>query len=313
MVGKPNEFVITRVYDAPLKLVWDAWTDLKHVAKWWGPRGFTITTKSKDLRPGGKWIYTMHGPDGTDYPNIATYHEVIPYEKLVYDHGATEDREKLFTVTATFREENGKTVLHMISEFPNEDIAKVMKEFIKNAGGTSTWDRLGEYLEHEISGKDPFIIQRSFEGSLKDVFAMWQDPALFAKWLGPKGAKAQFLRADIKEGGKVVWDMTAEGGPKNGTLHFQKIVPNRLFVYNQYFSDKEGKLTKAPFPAPYPDELLTTVTFDEEDPKETRVSVRWDIIGNASEAERKSFHEMKSVMTQGWNESFDKIDEMLKK
>src|SRR5690349_16904221 len=55
-----NEITITRLYDAPVKLVWDAWTDLNHVAQWWGPRGFTITTHSKDLRPGGKWIYTMH-------------------------------------------------------------------------------------------------------------------------------------------------------------------------------------------------------------------------------------------------------------
>lgn len=71
MPAKPNEIQITRIYDAPVKLVWEAWTDLKQVEKWWGPRGFTLTTKSKHLRPGGKWIYTMHSPDGTDYPNIA--------------------------------------------------------------------------------------------------------------------------------------------------------------------------------------------------------------------------------------------------
>lgn len=49
-----------------------------------------LQEKSKDLHPNGKWVYTMHGPDGVDYPNITTYHEVIPYKKLVYDHGATE-------------------------------------------------------------------------------------------------------------------------------------------------------------------------------------------------------------------------------
>ena len=73
--SKSNEIAITRIYDAPLRAVWDAWTDPKQVAKWWGPRGFTITTHSKDLRPGGSWKYTMHGPDGTDYPNITVYHE----------------------------------------------------------------------------------------------------------------------------------------------------------------------------------------------------------------------------------------------
>ena len=71
--NKSNEIRITRIYDAPLKAVWDAWTDPEQVAQWWGPRGFTITTHSKDLRPGGNWNYTMHGPDGVDYPNKTQY------------------------------------------------------------------------------------------------------------------------------------------------------------------------------------------------------------------------------------------------
>lgn len=60
--------------------------DPAKAALWWGPRGFTLTNHSKDLR----WRYTMHGPDGTDYPNIATYLEVEPLANLVYDHGVTE-------------------------------------------------------------------------------------------------------------------------------------------------------------------------------------------------------------------------------
>ncbi len=67
--NKSNEIKITRIFEAPLKTVWEAWTDTKQVEKWWGPRGFTITTHSKELKVGGIWHYTMHGPDGTDYPN----------------------------------------------------------------------------------------------------------------------------------------------------------------------------------------------------------------------------------------------------
>ena len=83
---KPNEIRLTRVYDAPVKAVWDAWTDPQQVAQWWGPRGFTITTHKKDLRPGGTWKYTMHVPDGKDWPNITTYYEVEKYKKLVEDY-----------------------------------------------------------------------------------------------------------------------------------------------------------------------------------------------------------------------------------
>src|SRR5258707_2153439 len=100
--NKSNEIRITRVYDAPVKAVWDAWTDPEQAAQWWGPRGFTITTHSKDLRPGGSWDYTMHGPDGVDYPNVAKYLDVEEYSKLVYDHGGSHNHPALFRVTVFF-------------------------------------------------------------------------------------------------------------------------------------------------------------------------------------------------------------------
>jgi uncharacterized protein YndB with AHSA1/START domain len=87
-----NEVRLTRSYDAPLQSVWEAWTVPEEVTQWWGPRGFTLTTHSRDLRVGGDWHYTMHGPDGTDYENTAQYLEVEPQARLVYDHGGHRDR-----------------------------------------------------------------------------------------------------------------------------------------------------------------------------------------------------------------------------
>src|ERR1700761_7766970 len=104
-----NELNLTRLYDAPVQAVWEAWTEPDQTALWWGPRGFTLTTHSKDLRPGGTWDYTMHGPDGTDYPNITQYHEVEQNKKLVYDHGGNENQPPMFRVTVLFTEERGKT------------------------------------------------------------------------------------------------------------------------------------------------------------------------------------------------------------
>src|SRR4029077_19391352 len=109
--AKSNEIRITRVYDAPVEAVWDAWTDPEQVAQWWGPRGFTITTHSKDLRAGGHWNYTMHGPDGVDYPNSTKYFVVEKHAKLVYDHGGNDD--PLFRVTVLFTEIKGKTRMEM--------------------------------------------------------------------------------------------------------------------------------------------------------------------------------------------------------
>src|SRR5205085_8312645 len=99
MAAKSNEIKLTRIFNAPVKTVWEAWTDPAQAAHWWGPRGFTITTHSKDFKPGGHWIYTMHGPDGTDFPNITKFLEIEKHAKLVYDHGATETQPPLFRVT----------------------------------------------------------------------------------------------------------------------------------------------------------------------------------------------------------------------
>lgn len=129
-----NEIRLARVYDAPVRAVWDAWTDPAQTAKWWGPRGFTLTTHSKDLRPGGTWIYTMHGPDGIDYPNSTFYHEVEKHKKLVYDHGANDDRPPLFRVTVTFSELGGKTKMDMTMTLPTPEAAAETRKFIKKSG-----------------------------------------------------------------------------------------------------------------------------------------------------------------------------------
>src|SRR3569623_1251109 len=97
--NKPNELYLTRTYDAPVKMVWEAWADPEQVAQWWGPRGFTLNTHSKDMRTGGNWDYTMHGPDGTDFHNKTKYREVVPYSRMVYDHGGNDDRAPMFRVT----------------------------------------------------------------------------------------------------------------------------------------------------------------------------------------------------------------------
>jgi uncharacterized protein YndB with AHSA1/START domain len=156
-----NEIKIIRIYDAPVKAVWGAWTDPVQAAKWWGPRGFTITTHSKDLRKGGSWVYTMHGPDGTDWPNKTIYHEVIENSKLVYDHGGNDDRPPLFRVTVTFEEIKGKTKMQMIMACASVEAAQETKKFIKKASGNSTWDRLAEYLDQQATGKEKFVINRT--------------------------------------------------------------------------------------------------------------------------------------------------------
>ena len=62
-----REIVISRIIDAPRELVFEAFTDVRHLSRWWGPTGFTTTTRAFEFRVGGEWVFVMHGPDGTDY------------------------------------------------------------------------------------------------------------------------------------------------------------------------------------------------------------------------------------------------------
>ncbi|HSB53131.1 MAG TPA: SRPBCC family protein, partial [Gemmatimonadales bacterium] len=134
-----REIVVTRVFEAPRELVWRAWVEQRHVARWWGPNGFTTTTHEMDVKPGGLWRFIMHGPDGTDYDNLIEYLEVVPPERLVYDHsGGTA-----FRVTVTFAEEGRGTGLTMRSVFPSvAERDRVVREFRAIEGANQTLGRL---------------------------------------------------------------------------------------------------------------------------------------------------------------------------
>lgn len=304
---KPNELYITRVFDAPVKLVWNAWTDPEQVGLWWGPRGFTLTTHSRDLRPGGKWIYTMHGPDGTDYPNIATYHEVEKYARLVYDHGATETTPPLFRVTVSFAERQGKTTMNMTMSLASAAAADETRTFVKKVGGDTTWDRLAEYL-HEREGQDKFVINRTFEAPIDLVFETWTDPKHLAEWLPPIGMTSRFFKCDIKTGGRSFYCMEGVNGIMYGRAEYLEVTrPNRI-VYAQSFCDENEKPARHPMAPTWPQTMLTTVVLEAEEVNRTRVTVTWEVFGEANATERDTFHNAKGGMTVGWTGSFDKLE-----
>src|ERR1700752_5075895 len=104
-----REIVLSRLLNAPRELVFAVWTDPKHIAEWWGPNGFTNTIHEMEVKPGGVWLLTMHGPDGTDYPNKIVYEEIVKPEKLVYSHGSGMEGDPGFHVTITFEAQGEKT------------------------------------------------------------------------------------------------------------------------------------------------------------------------------------------------------------
>jgi uncharacterized protein YndB with AHSA1/START domain len=144
-----REIVLTRVFDAPRELVWEAWTNPKHVVNWWGPRGFTTTIEKMDVRSGGVWKHVMHGPDGTDYPNSSVFKEVVKPERIVYSHGGGKKGEPgaHFVATWTFEALGDKTRVTMRGVFDTAaDRDRVVKEYGAIEGGKQTLKRFAEYL-----------------------------------------------------------------------------------------------------------------------------------------------------------------------
>ena len=143
-----REIVITRILNAPRKLVFKAWTDPNHLINWWGPNGFTNTFHEIDIRPGGRWYFTMHGPNNMNFPNLIVFTEVVKHERLAYEHGSGEENDPdKFSVVVTFEDQGKNTKLTMRSIFPSAAIRDmVIREYGAIEGGNQTIDKLEKEL-----------------------------------------------------------------------------------------------------------------------------------------------------------------------
>ena len=312
MEKKSNELQLTRIYNAKVNQVWNAWVDPNQVGQWWGPRGFTISTVRKEVRKGGDWLYTMHGPDGVEYPNHTKFLEVEQYQSLVYDHGGFEDRPPMFRVHVVFTELNEKTKMEMTMSFASAEAVAEARVMIKKASGDSTWDRLAEYLEKQNSGKEIFVINRSFGVDLKTMYEVWTNPNHIMNWTPPTGFIGKYLSADIRPGGESFYEMSGNGFSMYGKARYIEMNKPTRLVYTQIFTDQDGNVSRHPMAPTWPETMKTTVTFCEEGASQTRVTIQWEVYGHATPEEHSTFNGAKAGMTMGWTGSFDKLDQYLK-
>jgi uncharacterized protein YndB with AHSA1/START domain len=130
------------VLDAPIALVWEVWTKPEHIKHWWGPDGFTNTIDKMQVEVGGEWIFTMHGPDGKDYPNRTLFREVVEHKKLVHEHFAPN-----FIAIIQFKRKGHKTQVDWYKLYETRELFDLVEKNHKtNEGFQQTIARLKNYL-----------------------------------------------------------------------------------------------------------------------------------------------------------------------
>jgi uncharacterized protein YndB with AHSA1/START domain len=142
-----REIVISRVIDAPRELVFEAFTEVRHLSRWWGPKGFSTTTRSFEFREGGVWDFVMHGPDGTDYPEWITWTEIVPPERIALLHGESRDDPNAFESTLAFAPYGAATRIVMHTVFPTRQLRdQAVEQYHAIEGGEQTLSNLEAYL-----------------------------------------------------------------------------------------------------------------------------------------------------------------------
>ncbi|TCC54405.1 ATPase [Kribbella pittospori] len=148
-----REVVISRVIGAPRELVFAAFTEVRHLSRWWGPDGFTTATRAFQFRVGGEWDFVMRGPDGTDYPEWITWREIVPPERIALLHGESRDDPNAFESVLTFEPAGEQTRIVMHTVFPTKEVRdEAVEKYHAIEGGEQTLHNLAAYVA-ELASK----------------------------------------------------------------------------------------------------------------------------------------------------------------
>lgn len=152
-----SELVITRVFDAPRALVWQAWTEPEHFKRWWGPKDFTCPFCEMDLRVGGRYLNCMRSPAGRDYWSTGVYREIVPTQRIVYTdafadehgnvvpathYGMSQDFPLEMLVTVIFEDQDGKTKITL----KHSGLPATAEGMGAQQGWSESFDKLAESL-----------------------------------------------------------------------------------------------------------------------------------------------------------------------
>jgi uncharacterized protein YndB with AHSA1/START domain len=165
------QIITTRLLNAPRDLVWKVLTSPEHIKHFWGPDGFTNSIKQMDVKVGGQWLFTMHGPDGKDWPNRIIYRTVTPPSYLAFDHDGGEDDVSghRFLGELELFEEGKKTRIELRMTESSMAARDAVTQYAV-AGGRQNLERLATYLAPMANPLNKFVIERSVPVSRQKLF-----------------------------------------------------------------------------------------------------------------------------------------------
>lgn len=151
-----REIVVSRVINAPREVVFEAFTQVRHLSRWWGPEGFSTTTRAFEFRVGGVWDFVMHGPDGRDYQEWITWREIVAPERIALLHGESRDDPNAFQSVLSFEQEGDETRLVMRTVFPTKALRdQAVEKYHAIEGGRQTLRNLAAYVAELTRNKTP--------------------------------------------------------------------------------------------------------------------------------------------------------------
>jgi uncharacterized protein YndB with AHSA1/START domain len=142
-----REIVMTRVFDAPRDLVFEAHSSCEHMSNWWGPRKYEFASCEIDFRPGGTWRIVHRGPDGEEYGFHGEFREIVPPERIVWTFEFDGWPGQVSVETMELEEHDGKTTITATSVYDTVEARDAMIESGMESGAAESYERLDEYLE----------------------------------------------------------------------------------------------------------------------------------------------------------------------
>ena len=142
-----REIVMTRIFDAPRDLVFEAHSSCEHMSNWWGPRKYEFASCEIDFRPGGAWRIVHRGPEGEIPAFRGEFREIVRPERIVWTFEWEGMPGHVSVGTVTFEDQDGKTLLTSTAEFDSVEDRDGMLQSGMEEGAVETWDRLDEYVQ----------------------------------------------------------------------------------------------------------------------------------------------------------------------